>query len=334
MSIIPERVFQNEIRAGMKILRTNPRLLASLFGHLTEPEFESIVTFIVKQPITFHINYPRDELNLPSLILLMKTENESQGFLGDVLGDEPHYGLPDPQFQADSSDTAESTSTMPGLTPKLFGNLAVVSSAGSGVTVEETAEWLELVEDGIGLPAKLHVIAGTGKGQVATICKIGPTTIDIDAPFDVNLDNTSLVDVRSGDTSEQIVGEPSRALNPNARVARIGSNYETQYQLDIVAGHQEQVIYLYTVLQAVFFLRRKSLESQGIQALRISGSDFAPRSEFLPDEVFHRVMNLSFTRTFGMLVELEEINNIELVIDVSDPISQEEDPAFSYTIEI
>lgn len=333
-AVIPERILQNALVTGIRQLRENPELMAGLFGHLSDKEYEEIVTYIVEVHPTMYINYPRNEPSLPGLILLLKNEKESQTFLGDQMGTSPHYGMPNQQFQYDGSNTAASVTDLSGLTKKLFGNLSVVSGTSSAITVDPTDEWLEFVESIPELPARLHVIDGTGKGQVRTICKINPSSIDIDGTFEVNLDSTSIVDIRSDNDSELIEGEPSRGLNPNARITRLGSNYETTYQLDIVAGSQEQVLYLYSVIKSIFYMKRPYIEAQGLMALRINGSDFAPRSEFLPDEVFHRVLNLTFDYPFGVFQQTAEPTNLSFNVDVSDPITQDELEAFSQSIEI
>ncbi len=59
-------------------------------------------------------------------------------------------------------------------------------------------------------------------------------------------------------------------------------------------------------------------------ALQMSGSDFAPRSEFLPNEVFQRVMILRFTYPFSFIQELDGVgSSIQLNIAVRDAFTGE-----------
>lgn len=336
MSVIPERVLQRTIVRGIRNLRQNPRLMAALFGHLSTPEFESIVDFITNTHPTMHINYPRAELSPPALILSLQTESEDISFLSDYMGTSPHYGMPDAQFQFDGAPNASSITTLSGLTPKLIDGIKVVSMSGSRITVEADSNWLSFVQDpSVPLPALVNVVAGTGAGQQALMCKRGSNTLDIEGTFVVQLDSTSILEIREASTTTLKEGEPSRQFSADVRLERSGEYFSTTYQLDVVAGSQEQVIYLYSIVKSIFYLtKRTELEPQGIINLHLSGTDFSPRSDFLPDELFHRALIMTFTQPFSIYTEVVDPSNFSFSLDAGDPISQEEVEAFSQVIEI
>jgi hypothetical protein len=128
------------------------------------------------------------------------------------------------------------------------------------------------------------------------------------------------VDIRYGDAPEAAYGSPVRAYESSLGQIRVGANYESQYQLDILAGNQEEVIYLYTVLKAILFAQRKFLEAQGIMALKIAGSDLAPRGEMLPDEPFYRAMTVTFTYPFSFIIEQEVAKAIQITLVDVNPL--------------
>jgi hypothetical protein len=108
------------------------------------------------------------------------------------------------------------------------------------------------------------------------------------------------------------VGEPSRVYASDGSYLRKGANFAANYNLHVMAGQQDQVIYLYSAVKALLLSQRAFLESQGVINLRVGGSDFAPRTEFLPDEVFQRMMTLQFTSPFSFLEEQEVFTQIEI----------------------
>jgi hypothetical protein len=203
----------------------------------------------------------------------------------------------------------------------MAGPLAVVNSEGVTVNLAESAEDLvnELLEDPIGC-AFLYVVQGTGAGQVFPILRIRSDSLDIQGTFEPSLDSTSLVDVRAPEDPRLALGEPSRSYDASAtNLRRIGSQYEVTYHLHVIAGHQDEVIFLYSVIKALFLSQRPLLEAQGIMAMKISGSDFAPRTEYLPDEVFQRMMVLTFTYPFSFLQEQQVATAINVVMSPTDP---------------
>lgn len=294
---------------GLRQFRNNPKLLAYLFQSLTEKEFESIVKFITKTPVNICINYPRKELTPPSLVLLLKGEQESETFLGDFEG----FGNPPAEHVYDTSGGhAASVSKVQGLPEKVFGPEVITGASSSAVFFDSNTNYLEFVtSDDTNGELKLYVVGGTGKGQVKNINRITSDYVDIEGNFSVPLDNTSVVDIRRSNTTLSI-GEPARVFEQDALLYRQGANFTANYDLDVVAGSPEQVIYLASVVKAIFYANKAVFEDQGLQALIISGTDFAPRRDFLPDEVYCRQLNISFHYNFSVLVEQKVYDSIQL----------------------
>jgi hypothetical protein len=312
ITVIPDRVLQRAIVLGLRHYRASPKLLAALFSNLTDAEFTRIVTFLTKSQITIALNYPRAELKPPAIILLLKNESESEAFLGDRMGQSPYYDLPPAEMQVTYPTQPQ---TLTGLPQRVAGPYPIDSADSNTVYIDE--DYLEQYQtfwnNNRSVDFDLYVVDGTGSGQIKAISSFSSTSIDIQGSFDVNLDSTSVVEVRQT-TPSDLYGEPARVFTDSSVVTRKGANYQVTYQLDVLGGSQEEVVYLYFILKAILFSQRTFLESQGIQALTISGSDLAPRGEFLPDEVFHRVMNLSFKYVFSILEEEILPTNISIVV--------------------
>lgn len=315
MSVIPEIILQRALINGFQQVRKDNRILDVLFRHLHQSQLKEIKDFINETKIDFSINYPRQTPSVPGLVLLLKNETEAQTFLGDVLGDGADPFVPDPEHTIDTlSGHAAATTDSSGLPRKLAGPLAVESQDGDSTIlfqdhVDELVE--DLLENPIG-SLQMYVVDGAGEGHVYNVVRIRPDGLDIEGTFEVNLDNTSVVDLRVPDDPEMAVGEPSRVYEPSPSLLRKGVNYEVTYQLHVLASHQDQVVYLYAVVKALLLSQRSFLESQGIQAMRIGGSDFAPRTEFLPTEIFQRMMNLTFVYPFSFLEEQESYDALKI----------------------
>ncbi len=313
MSVIPEVILQRTIINGFRQVRKDPRLLDSIFKNLHQDQLAALKNFILNNSVDFSINYPKKDMRVPALVLLLKNESESETFLGDVLGDEANPFVPDPEMTVDTlGGHAASATGSSGLPMKLAGPLAVDRQATNPDTGEDrlyfTDDATDLVESLLENPVgniKVHVVSGAGAGRVYDVVRISTESLDIVGTFDPQLDSTSIVDLRVPRDPELATGEPSRVYSHSEHLLRKGVNFDVSYQIHVLAAQQEEVIYLYSTLKALLLSQRVFLESQGVQALKISGSDFAPRTEFLPTEVFQRMMTIQFVYPFTFFEEQE-----------------------------
>lgn len=325
MAVIPEVVLQRAIIAGFRSIRKDSRILDSIFRNLNQTQLQAVKNFILKTPIDFSINYPRKEPTLPSLVLLLKSENEGSVFLNDIMGDSSSFLTPDPELTYDTlGGNAGSTSGSSGLPVKVAGPLKVADMPDTNtITFQDGEDITHLEKNLLAFPTgclKLYVVGGSGAGDVYDIFDIAEDHVDIIGSFDSVLDSTSIVDIRKADDPEAATGEPSRVYAHDGDYYRKGANYQVQYNVNILTSHQDETIYLYSTLKALLLSQRNFLESQGIINLKIGGTDFAPRTEFLPDEVFQRVMTLAFESPFTFIEELETFSNINVNYWVEDDV--------------
>lgn len=321
MAVLPEFILQRAIIAGFRAIRKDSRILDAIFKHMNQNQLEAVKSFILETPIDFSINYPRREPTLPSLVLLLRNEGEAETWLGDVMGDRTDLYVPDPDLSYDTlGGHAASTSDSSGLPVKVAGPLGVQSQQGSDTIVFDDGEDITaLVDNLLDNPVGcliLYVVEGSGAGETYPILRLREDGLDIDGSFNPQLDDTSVVDIRKPDDPMLATGEPSRVYASDGAYLRKGVNFAQNYNLHVLAGQQDQVIYLYSTMKALLLSQRAFLESQGIINLKIGGSDFAPRTEFLPDEVFQRMMTLQFTTPFSFLEEQEVFSQIEVNYEV------------------
>lgn len=336
MSVIPEIILQRAITDGMQGIRKDPRIINMLFKNTPANYQESVKNYILNNTIDFNINYPRTEVKVPAIVLLLKGETESNAYLGDIAGAPPNYDMPDSDMAIDTlgSGAGATISSMKGLPKAILTGLRVAAQIPVNNNLlgspENTA--LTFVEDDQDLinetfnnssswPCLMcHVVAGSGAGQVQSIAIISSDRLDLVGTFRVNCDSSSVIDIRPAHDHELPYGQPVRSYEVgNTSQLRIGANFDGQYQLDIVASHQEEVIYLFIVLKAILFLQREFLEANGIMNLKTSGSDLSLRSEFLPDECFFRSMTLQFTFPFTFIVEKEMAKAIQITFTNVNP---------------
>jgi len=322
MAVIPETILQRTIIQGFRALRKDSRMLDVIFANMHQDQLAAIKQFILETSIDFSINYPRKDLRVPAIVLILKNETESQGFLGDSMGDGSSPFVPGPEFELSLlGGTAASTSNRRGLPRKIAGPLLVQEQQGP-FTIAFQEDQLTLVQEIQSDPSigslQLYVVDGAGKGQVYNVLRIRNDSLDIDGSFEINLDSTSVIDLRIPKDPEMADGEPSKVYDPTINLIRRGALYEVSYHLHVLCGQQDQVIYLYSILKALLLSQRVYLESQGIQVMKIGGSDFAPRSEYLPDEIFQRQMTLTFTYPFDFIDEQETFNHLQLQLAIEE----------------
>ena len=327
MSVVPELLLQRAIMNGLGAIRQDPKIINMLFKNLPLHQQEAVKKYLIETRFDFSINYPKSDIKVPGFVLLLKSENESQEFLNDIMGAPPHYDMPDQDMEADTLGGDAASISSPGGLPELvLGALNVAAMLPGRQTITFTESSQEAINEVFSAksnwsPMNLHVVAGAGAGKTYPISSITSSQLDIEGTFALDLDSTSVVDIRYTQTPEAAYGTPVRAYESSQSQLRVGANYDSQYQLDIFAGNQEEVIYLYTVLKAILFAQRRFLEAQGIMSLKISGSDLAPRSELLPDEIFTRSMTIQFTYPFSFIVDQEVARQIQIVLTNVNPLT-------------
>lgn len=306
MALVPEHILQGVIVRGIEAMRRDSRLVDQLFRNVdAEGQRQMRDLFRSRVPFDLCLNYPREVLKLPGIIITLRQQDESQAWLSDSMG----TALPD-EFTYDGGIESEilggvaSAATVSGEAPLLFGPFYAQSATIGTVTFDTT-----LSQDWRGRNATCRVVAGTGAGQIRPIASNTSTTVSVSPNWRTVPDDTSVIEVR-GVPGEVIGGAPKRmynARNTSLWVENKGVYDAMQYQILVASPNPAMTIYLAMILRAILFLARNTLEAQGLINLRVSASDLVPRAEYLPDPAYVRSLNVAFMCPFNVFQELGDL---------------------------
>jgi len=318
--MVPEIVIHKALVQGIRAVRADSRVLDSMFQNLDQNTLQSLKDVVRKQKINISINYPRaDALKLPMIALVLKNEAESHTFLGDVIGTS-HNGEPESAltFTTASKGLISSLKGIPKpVTSKFSVETYTYSEIREQTTItlhDPSGELLVLGQKSLG-DTTLWVVDGVGVGEHYRVLSMSSNVFTLDGKFTVTLDSSTKIELRPTNDAEAPIGEPSAVYSStNLNLVRKGANYDAQYQLSIISGNQDETLYLYSIIKTILFSQRAFMESQGIMALKISGTDFAPRSDFLPSEAFQRTMTLQFVYPFSFIEEQDAPSSISVGI--------------------
>ncbi len=336
MSIIPEKILQQVLIKGFKAFRDDNRLIDTLFHNLTLKERDSIKNLINTQIVDINYNYPDRNVRIPCCVLLLKGETESEGVLGEL-------------FQSHTS--VEQTEPRPHIIPSLQGDATIVGRGSSGpvwgkgeivldpITIEAAGvNYVDLPNgttvliDPFEETSYLEVLEGTGEGQRVEISSIDPrsTTLPVrvvvNSNFSVTPDDTSVVQIVNADDAVGTTGDASKVFEITDKVERLGALYKVNYQLVLLTGDQDHLLWLYSMIKAMMIINREFMIKQGFMNLKIGGADFLPRSEMQPQLVYQRSMTFDFDYSFDVYNFIQEptLSSLVIALSVNDPdVSQQ-----------
>lgn len=308
MSIIPEYILQSTIVRGITAFRNDPKLIDQLFRNLDQGNLLNVKRSIQKDPIDVCFGAQREALKLPSIVILLKSENEKSAFLGDELG------LETPETFEFPETFAGSTTSLSGYPALVFGPFAASGGTLNTLTTA-TKEWS--IDQYTTKDYLVKIVSGTGVGQVRVISTNNQNTLLISKPWSVIPDITSLFDIRA--PQSEVIGEPSALYSETDRfIRRAGTLNSAQYQIQVMAGSPEQVILLTILIKSIFLLSRMFTEGQGLIDLKMALTDLAPRSEHTPDFAYMRAINLEFSYHFDIFEELTNPTSIRTIFEATN----------------
>lgn len=314
MSLLPEFIFRAVLVRGIRTIRQDAKLLDQLFRNVDKESASEMRRFFREQAVYLDINYPRETLKLPAIVILLRAESEAQAYLGDSMG----YGsLPD-EMSYDALDeegvlgTAASVSTLSGEGPIVYGPFTALSGTANTLRIGENAWPIDQYRVG---SHTVHIVGGKGIGQQRGIIANGRDVLMVKPTWSSIPDDTSVFIIRGA--ASEVIGEP-RALyqrENEQQVERLGSLYGLNYQLQVIGPNPEFTIYLAAVVKSILTLARQFLESQGIINFKLSATDFVPRAEYQPEYSYMRALNIEFQYPFDVFAELEAVTSIRVAIE-------------------
>lgn len=323
MSFIPEFILRSTLVRGIRAVRQDNKFLDQLFRNLDQESAAQMRTFIQTQKIYIDINYPRDQLKLPAIIILLRSESESQAFLADKMGlgdipDEMSYDDTESLSDEVLGGGAASSSTLSGEGPLVFGPYK--ASGGTLNTLRiATREWIssQFCPPKVGTHT-VHIVGGKGIGQKRTLIANGMDTLMISPNWNVIPDGTTVFLIRG--EAQEVVGEPRSVYKrDNPLIERLGGLYELSYQVQIIGPNPELTVYLHAIIKSVLTLSRSILERQGIINMKMSATDFVPKTEYQPDFAYMRALNLDFLHSFEVYRELGDVaSSIRVMLESAE----------------
>lgn len=317
MALVPEHILQGVIVRGINAMRKDARLVDQLFRNVdAEGQRQMRELFRTGVPFDLCLNYPREVLKLPGIVIVLRAQDEGQAWLGDSMGAElPEAFSYEGGIEGEILGGVASASSIGSEAPLLYGPAYVASGTTSTVKMSQV-----LSQDWRGRNATCRIVAGTGTGQIRTITSNTPTVISVQPNWRTAPDSTSVIEVR-GNPQEYIGGQPHRMYNardPSLWVENRGVYDAMQYQIIVASPNPSMTIYLAMILRAILFLSRNLLEQQGIINLKVASTDLVPRAEYLPDVSYTRALNVSFLSPFSVFQEIADIGR-ELQIAIESP---------------
>lgn len=320
MSLIPEIILQHVIAGGINDMRRDPDRISQLFRNLPASQTEGIREFIRNNSIDIAIGYPRQDLKLPAIIIILKSENEQFAVLNDLLGGGSSIYEPPEEMVWDDENPpilgTGSVSSSNGVRRPTYKNVSVVSAARTEIIVSpKTFVPGDLVN------SEIRITSGAGKGQFRIISDNMDFSVAVSEPFNVIPDSTSKFDIRP--QPYEVIGDPPRIFKQSDRtMARYGSGYRCLFQINIVTDHQELTVFLYTIIKAILTINRVRLEGLGLVTMKMSGSDLNFESEFLPTFSYSRYLTLDFVYFFEVFMNIGDIaTKFETSFSLRDPVT-------------
>jgi hypothetical protein len=324
--VIVELVLQEFLAKGFAALRKDKNLVSTMFQNLRATELEGIWEFLRDNTIDICLNYPREGVKLPAIVILMKSENESNEFLADTMQPPSFVSQIGGLFQ--EGPTTACTTTSGRSSVKVLSDEDSAQGGGVDYILASSSDYPTINPLG-DEEAYIALVSGTGAGQVRSLVSIIPgqngfTTISVSPNWDVVPDDTTIFRIQ-GDAPE-ISGEPAKIFKKTDIVERIGALYGAQYTFTILSPDSTLLIYLYTILKSLFFVYSQYLMTQGFMNVKISGTDLTPKFDYLPDFAYQRSMLVDFTYQFDVVKTSKAavaINSINLSLTTHAPNMQD-----------
>jgi len=328
MSILPEMIIQHTLIRGIRAFREDQKLIDMLFRNVDQATLQLIRQFLRDNSVEICLNYPDQDLKIPSIVILLKSEAEHQPFLGDL--QQPADDLlflgnafPADELQGDQTVVGAGTTGPTAYSHELLLQ-PTQATGGTSTTIIAPEGSINLI-DPYEVEAWVVVMEGTAAGDRRKVSSIIPAegtgvTIEVEEAFSTVPDATSIFKIVGPNDAVGLTGEPSKLYKTTDRVERFGTIFKATYQLDIHGPDQESTVYLYNITKAIFFAANTLMLKQGfLTFIRMAGTDMAPAVDYYPAMVYRRSLSLEFTYAFDVFKIAEFVNHIQVALGVHTP---------------
>lgn len=342
MSLMPEFVLQQILERGINAFREQNNLVDMLFRNREIEDVNTFRAFIREQTVDIGLNWPDAKVKIPSIIISLKSESESAGFLNNLLQGPTsvdRIGTPFAKEEVTAPATIAGSGSV-GTTGRredvvagpytATGGTANTLTLPSGLTLRNGQGFNvpDPFEPPVDSDGTILVIReGTGSGQRRVVQSItiqretGEITVTVTSNFGTPPDDTSIVEFvyDAHGRDDFVTGEPAKLFGPSDVVERLGQQYRVSYQLVIVGPDQELTIFLYAVVKAILTINLRAMQRHGFINPKMSGTDFAANPEYYPNLAYSRSLVLEFDHTFDVYLTAEAISQIRVELGVHHP---------------
>lgn len=332
MSILPEYILQQVLVRGIRAFRENGDLVDMLFRNLHQEDVLGIREYLRDHSIDIALNYPAEPITVPAIVITLKNESESQGFLGDRM--QTSRGIlatsqpfPMDEIEEPATVLGGGSVTDVGLRANMGSPIRALGATSNTINFSLVPPFN--ISDPFEVPNLQVVIReGTGSGQVRNVLSTVPNgasrsvTVTVDNPWTVLPDSSSVFSFNSNSTIGT-TGEPSKLFSSNTVLERIGAQYRVSYQLIIGGPNTEMTLFLYAIVKAIMFINSSYLQKNGFINLKMSGTDLVAKPEYFPDIAYARSLIMEFDHSFDVYIESDAIKHIRMDIGVYDPDIQD-----------
>lgn len=331
MSVIPEYIIQQVLVKGLRAIRDDGRIVDMLFRNLRQDDLQAVRTFLQESSVDISLNYPDQDMKLPGIVILLKSETEGQTFLGNLL--QSHESIRETGHPFPIEELAgDATVLGRGTVSNIGGGYRIYLDPTTATKGEEDSvyipEGIINIVDPIEEEVFVTILEGTGAGQTRQVVLIDPigqgfdTKITITPIWDTNPDATSVIQIHTASDQPGHTGEPSKIFTSDDVIERRGAHYKAIYELLVVGPNPESTIFLYSVVKAILKLNEHFMIKQGFMNLSLMGTDLTPRTEYYPDLAYQRSLSLSFEYSFDVYERASEtslINKLRVVVSTHHP---------------
>jgi hypothetical protein len=302
-----------------------------MFHNLNLDDRAALQDFFREKRFDICLNYPDQALSLPAIVITLKSETEATTVLGNLLQDPSSIASLGMPFMVDELRGVQTvvgagsagSASQPGNLLKINPVLALGGTASTVLLPPGSSGGMT---DPFEEPVYAQIIEGTGAGQERLVDWMAPHAVTGNVIVAVTENWTTIPDTTSVarvvSKSYEVTGEMPKIFKSTDVLRRRGAHYQANYQILVITEQQEKTIFVYNVVKAILFANQDFLIRQGFMNLSMSGTDFAPRSEYYPTTAYQRALNLTFEYAFDVFdVVLDEIliNTIKVAVGVHTP---------------
>lgn len=253
---ISEKVIQDSIKAGLKLLSEDENLFDRVFKRLNVAESARLKKYIKDNKVNVTQGYPVSRAKLPAYAIMLGGENENNEYLGDLAEE---------------------------LAPEISDQLGLEREENvieERVRVRKRGELVEFETSKKNVQAITYIEDETGEAVELSGLDIEDSKRGLVSLYGTHLVNAQFINV---------------SYVYDARgYSSFGAMFNKSYRIEVWAANGDLVVHLYHLLKWILLLSKTQFHERGWNEIKIGGADFEPVPEHDNEMTFRRAVSLSF----------------------------------------